>query len=299
LSTDAQALLYIPKNIELLGLTQVDIKYWNTLVETLERLHSIDGDLHAFNFNGFNLFINLFQQYEFTYNNYTNRLVNFRTDLFRSIFTLLDGYITNDGGVSHFYKSPFTLEHSYHISVPDELGRTGLYYWVRIPDKVIMNFDMLSFFMRPTNWTDNWNTEAIYPNLHSDWRAFPLPRLSDNVSYNSISTQYAIINPNSKNIEAALAYLEAFVQDPHNLIQSSDINFLNFTQKALSFYEDKYDVDLPIFGDIYAIFENGIIPTTPNPNLTIQFIDDYQRGRRTLEETIDMLQREYEMALNE
>jgi len=64
-------------------------------------------------------------------------------------------------------------------------------------------------------------------------------------------------------------------------------------------YNDYYDTTLLVFDDLYSIFENGIINKIPIPNPSNQFVDDYQRGRVNLDEVINIIQREYEMALNE
>jgi len=123
-----------------------------------------------------------------------------------------------------------------------------------------------------------------------------MTRLSEDVKYNDIFVKYAIINPNSKKRDDALFYLDAFVNAPHDALAPY---YCNFTQKDIAFYKDEYDTDLPIFTDIYNIIKDGTISRIPAPITSFMFVNDYQYGRLSLDEVIDIIQREYEMALNE
>jgi hypothetical protein len=227
-------------------------------------------------------FWNSFRQYEFAYNDYVNKYANFDTDLFRHFFTiLLDGWVSHNVENHPLFKNPFDFRFRH------ESGADG--FLSNYPENVIFKNDWISEFLNP------WAADSSDYDIN-DWRILPQPRISENVLKNNVVLYYAVINPNSSNIEDAIFYLESFVKDPHNALLP---NFQNFTQRDMRFYWDTYDTNLLVFGDMYDLFKNGFILTIPSPNLSNQFIDDYQRGRLTLDEVIDVLQREYEMALNE
>jgi hypothetical protein len=281
LSSDASAIIYVPENFNKFELTYDNVKLWEDYIITLENLKITGEVLHAFGNSAEILFFDLYFQYGFTYNDFQNKYVNFRTDIFRNLFSLLDGYRLFEGENHPLFKQNFDFRFM------RENGIDGFYS--NYPEHVIFKSDRISNFLNPYE-----------PNIEgyslSDWRVFPSPRISENVEKNDVLVYYVVINPNSRNIDAAKTYLEAIAENPHNAIQSE---VQNFTQRDISFYEGTYDISLSVFQDIFNLFKNGIIVFNPNHNLSNQFVDDYQRGRRTLEETIDMLQREYEMALNE
>jgi len=281
LSTNANAIIYVPENFKRFNLTQDDIKYFENFMDTLERLHNADNDCRVVAGNSVNFFFDMMSQYSSTYNDYENNHINFKTDLYRNLFTLLDGY--------EYYKGenhPLFLM-KYHYRYRDNLGLD--HFLSNNPDKVIFKIETISDFLLPlASDSKNYSLE--------DWRIFPMTKLTTDVKNNEVYLEYAMINPNSKKKDDALFYLEAFIKDPHNATAST---YCNFTQKDISSYTNYYDTNLPVFSDIYNIMKDGTIVKHPIPAISDQFIDDYQKGRLTLDETIDYLQREYEMALNE
>jgi ABC-type glycerol-3-phosphate transport system substrate-binding protein len=290
LSVDSLALIYVPENFSRFGLSVEDVKYFDNYIATLEIFQNAGSGYYVYGNNAEIFFWDCYKQYEFTYNNYENNYVNFKTELFKNIFTtLFDGYMTFEGQSHSLFKSVYS-ETFYNMD-------GNLVYSAYIPDNVIFKHDWISNFLNP--WSGLGLSTDIYSEAYyfiGDWRAFPTPRISENVNKNKVNIYFALINPNSNNIEKAIIYLEEFVRNPHNLIQQ---HHQNFTQKDLSFYEETYDTSLSVFNDIYDIIKNGFLLVNPSPNISNLFIDDYQRGRMTISEITDVLQREYEMALNE
>lgn len=121
LMANAEGIVYVPENFERYGLSRDDIKYFTNFMKTLERFKDIGDDCRIITGGSEPFFWSMYNQYSFTYNDYDKKQANFKTDLFKSIFTLLDGYHANIGenhplfytGNQYYYKDEIGIDHWY------------------------------------------------------------------------------------------------------------------------------------------------------------------------------------------
>ena len=261
----ASAIL-VPKGaIEETGMTYSDIEH---LDGYLSFARNYTGDRIAFT-NGGTLFEILNLQYEKFYCDFENGDVNYMTPEYFDLYEkMLSGYL-------RYAQNPGAPEGFVHNS--------GLADGVYDGDIVLMTYDL-------------YFNNGDYSDFFEKWRAFPIPKISDNITQNYIDTTYAMINPYSENKEAALRVLEEIALDYYGYAGYYNRCTLMFEDK--SDYPEHYHTDSDIFNDFYDIANNGFISSyvlfTSHPD-----IEEYQNGRATLEEAVAMYQREVEMWLNE
>ena len=129
------------------------------------------------------------------------------------------------------------------------------------------------------------------------WRAFPIPKISEKITYCSVGMSVAIINPASENKEAALKVLETIAENYFDTARGVKYSFLFADRSA---YPEYYHTGSDIFNDYYEIFSNGVVSTLSVDIATSRpEIDDYQAGKLTLEEAVAEYQRQVDIWLNE
>lgn len=276
-----EAILISESAIEETGVTAEDIKY---LDGYLNFARSYEGERIAYT-NTQSLFYNLGFQYDEYFCDFDNGKADYMTQEYMYMYEQLwKGFIRgfSDGKVG----ATTGFEHNY----------TGDY-----SNNSEMSLCTYGAYSDYENFTDkrlNSNSNAYLTSGSEDffekWRAFPIPRISDKVTKNMVGGIFAVINPSSKNKEAAVKVLEAIAENFYKL-SGQTMTFL-FEDKSM--YPERYRVSSNIFNDFYNIMKNSelykYILYSPRPD-----IDEYQNGRATLEEAVEMYQREVEMWLNE
>lgn len=133
-----------------------------------------------------------------------------------------------------------------------------------------------------------------------DWRAFPVPKISDKVEANFVNAVFAYINPYSENKEAAIKVLEAIAENYDALAEGSAYEAFRypFIKKDKADYGQRYHTDSDLFSDFYEIAADGFVHEYQIMSAR-EDIDRYQSGKLSLDEAIAMYQREVDFWLNE
>lgn len=133
-----------------------------------------------------------------------------------------------------------------------------------------------------------------------DFRAFPIPKISEKVGGNFVNAIFAYINPYGKNKEAAVKVLETIAENYSDLTDGGIYEIFNypFIKKDREDYGEKYSPESRLFGDFYAIAKNGFVHDYQLLSARND-IDLYQSGKISLDEAIEMYAREVGAWLNE
>ena len=211
-------------------------------------------------------------QYDRTYCDFSNGLVNYKTDVFKKYFEQM--------------WSDWIIYSQYPMHPCLNIEKTGSEliseYQRYQPERMLYSLEFL-------------DKEELQFHLGSDrWRAQQEPRLTSEVQGNTVQVQCAIVNPYSENQELAIWYLEQIASHPDVF----DKYYTTFLFQDQNEYEGIYDMSLPLIQDLYQIAKDGVLSSVSYPYKD-SIILDYQEGRLTLEETLERVQRDVEMWLFE
>ncbi len=280
-SSGASAIL-IPKSaIEETGVTAQDIEY---LDDFLEFVRNYDGDRIAYT-NSSSLFSNLEGQYKSVYCDFENKEANFETPLYMHIYEeIWGGWQDPKDGVGATIGFEHNLTGDYSNNSEKALCTYGSY------------IDAENFTDKRLNTDPNVYMTSGSTDFFEKWRAFPIPKISKEVTSNSAGATYALINPYSDNKEAALKVLEIIASDYYEYI--GDACRFSFIYDDKSMYPDYFHPSSEIFNDIFNILENVEFGYYTFSVQRLD-IDDYQAGKLTLEEAVAEYQRQVDIWLNE
>ena len=258
-----------------LGFALDDIKYYQDFHNLV---NSYDGERVSYAI-GANLFFNYDRQYENYYCDFDNMIYDFNTDVYRGIYSLLDGW-------QRYGYSPSMPCFINPAVLGADATRLAL-----DSKKTLFNtnssYDDFIFVSTPDQFAPDTGFDI------NDWRVVHIPWISHDFSENYVNATYAFINPYSKHYDEAVRFLEYIAE---NYFDS--INTYTFIRDNKEEYPDSYMKDTQMFSDVYDICKNGFVS-----EYTIYSsrndIDEYQNGRITLDEAIAMYQREVEIWLNE
>lgn len=255
-----EILWYVPDHFEELGLKTEDVSTLDGFFDTMQKLNEQPSPYIACTWD-FTLAEDVWcRQYESVYNDYDNGMINFNNDIYRHLFQRMwAGWDVKKEG------------HPVLSSQIEGLKDSPRY------DAERMVFSI-----------ENLNSH-IY-NTGDDivkWRALPLPKISESVEGNIAGCMCAVVNPYSKNKELAISYLETAAGDMLSSMMSP-----NFTLKDLSAYVNHYNMEIPVYRDIYEIFKNVIpnkrsFPSSERLDIALK----YQAGELTLDEAINEIDR--------
>lgn len=275
--------LLIPKSaIEETGVTEKDVEY---IDDFLSFVRNYEGERTAYT-NGSQLFYSLEGQYERFYCDIAGKDINYMTEEYFDLYEkMLGGYLRNGQTPG----APEGFEHSI----------TGDYS--NNSEKALCTFGYYSDAEYFSDNRLNTNPDVYLTQGSADffdkWRAFPIPKISEKITYCSVGMSVAIINPSSENKEAALKVLETIAENYFDTARGVKYSFLFADRSA---YPEYYHTDSDIFNDYYEIFSNGVVSTLSVDIATSRSeIDDYQAGRLTLEEAVAEYQRQVDIWLNE
>lgn len=285
LTISTNVVWYVPENFEKNGLNVADL-------DDLEHYMQLSVKSREYDEQGITSYAGSFvawldMQYAVYFNDYSNGIVNFKTDFYYDFFEKM-------------WKGWFVYQNSTHPMLNEAMEDEDYNYYKA--DSVTVKNDRVLFVADLL-----WN-EDITLHAEEGWRVKGMPKLSEKCNQNLVSGVCAMINPASKNKELAMAYLETIAANPSCAINLyTDLFFEDksvyenrryFMKDANAVYEYTYDMSSSVMSDLYDIFKNGRIAYTTTSNL-YNIADDYQNGRYTLEEAVDELQREVEMWLME
>ena len=280
-SSGASAIL-IPKSaIEETGVTAQDIEY---LDDFLEFVRNYDGDRIAYT-NSSLLFDYLEYQYEAYYCDYDNKEANFETPLYMHIYEeIWGGWQDPKDGVGATIGFEHNLSGDYSNNSEKALCTYGSY------------IDAENFTDKRLNTDPNVYMTSGSTDFFEKWRAFPIPKISEDVISGIGGGTYALINPYSENKEAALKVLELLASD---YFKYTGNTLSGFMYEDKSMYPESYHPDSEIFNDFLNIIDDNTTMAYYTFSVQRLDIDDYQAGKLTLEEAVAEYQRQVDIWLNE
>ncbi len=280
-SSGASAIL-IPKSaIEETGVTAQDIEY---LDDFLEFVRNYDGDRIAYT-NSSLLFDYLEYQYEAYYCDYDNKEANFETPLYMHIYEeIWGGWQDPKDGVGATIGFEHNLSGDYSNNSEKALCTFGSY------------IDAENFTDKRLNTDPNVYMTSGSTDFFEKWRAFPIPKISEDVISGIGGGTYALINPYSENKEAALKVLELLASD---YFKYTGNTLSGFMYEDKSMYPESYHPDSEIFNDFLNIIDDNTTMAYYTFSVQRLDIDDYQAGKLTLEEAVAEYQRQVDIWLNE
>ena len=274
--------ILIPKSaIEETGVTAQDIEY---LDDFLEFVRNYDGDRIAYT-NSSSLFSNLEGQYKSVYCDFENKEANFETPLYMHIYEeIWGGWQDPKDGVGATIGFEHNLSGDYSNNSEKALCTYGSY------------IDAENFTDKRLNTDPNVYMTSGSTDFFEKWRAFPIPKISEDVISGIGGGTYALINPYSENKEAALKVLELLASD---YFKYTGNTLSGFMYEDKSMYPESYHPDSEIFNDFLNIIDDNTTMAYYTFSVQRLDIDDYQAGKLTLEEAVAEYQRQVDIWLNE
>ena len=226
----------------------------------------------------------LHAQYEEYYCDFENNKFDYTTDLYKNFYgELLNPTITGDDPAISLLINP--------IKYVDE----------RHPEANLTSLDDPNYYPDITLFSAGRYAYCDYadqcPKFFEQWRAVPVPKISEKVNGNYIEVTFAYINPYTENYEDAVAALEVIAQNLSDI--STNESAYSFLYEDKSAYASRYHTDSEVFSDFYEIAANGFLS---DYRLIYELRDDirqFDEGRITVDEAVEMYQRQVEIWLNE
>ena len=268
--SSTQVVWYVPENFEKKSLSITDLQDWEAFSALSEKTKAFE-DCTGY-ITGIGPFgIDLWQQYDNVYCDFTKGEVDYHTELFRSYFDKMwSGWeLYSAKGMHPFFQT--------------------------VPEDSRMEWEHEQFQTDSTLFcVEELRKYALGYRSEEEWRITGIPKLSEDVTKQYVGCFCAIVNPASPNKELALAYLEAIAENP-GMFSSIYTEFI-FEDEAM--YEGRYDFSKPQIRDIYNLMKEGALSVSSFSEKYI-LVDAYQKGRYTLDEIIDKIERDTDMWLNE
>ncbi len=275
---------YIPENIQKFDITPEDLTSLDSYIAVLERLHDKMGEYHYYN-NADIFWLECDSRYEVNYNNYETGEVRFDTELYRGLADFFWSGWERYGSAYANHPLFFMALQQTRDSVTT-LGET--------PD-----FDRDSVIFKTISISEHLISTAKvgsnkFRKLLEGWRVLPFPNLQSDSEQAVIKMMYAMVNPYSRQQEAAIEYLEVMLEN-----QADVVEWPAFFREDMAYYEQYYDVSVPAFQDLYGIFRNADVYYGHSWDTSTDYIVEYQQGLISLDEAIERRQRHAVMGLEE
>lgn len=267
------ALVYPEKALIEAGISPESLEYYDSFMKAVREY---SGSRKKY-ITGMGFFGVLDNQYQNYYCDFKNKKFDYNTDVYKNIYGFLDGWVTNSPNPT----PPYFSERSF---MSDDYLRA---------DDIL--FDLQTDYSTyAVGLIENEFATADFEYDINEWRAVHQPYISEKVDKNLTNVVFAYINPNSTKIDNAIKVLEYIADNPFDAMGRK----YSFILKDKSAYPESYRPDSTLFNDFYKIAENGFINEYVVPSARPD-IDDYQRGKTTMDKAIKAYEREVEMWLNE
>ena len=264
--------------------TEVTPEKIEYLDDFLKFVREYDGNRIAYT-NSSSLFSDLENQYEILYfSDTSNKDINFITPEYMHIYSEILSYTNSDDKIGATLGFEHNLTGDYSNNSEKALCTFGSYSSAE-------NFTDKRLNTDPNVYMTSGSTDFF-----EKWRAFPIPKISEEVTSNSASAAFAFINPFSENKDAALYVLETIASDFYKYAGNNSKYSMMFSD--ISAYPDYFYTDSNIFSDYFEMLKNAKLSKFVFPAARTD-IDDYQAGKLTLEEAVAEYQRQVDIWLNE
>lgn len=277
ISNYVYGIVYPTASFKEAGIAREDLLYYKGFMDCVRNKST---EKHAFQFGNV-IYNSLLMQYAEYYCNFENGEFDFTSDAFKEFFTDLCTYYPDyDSWEPYGFTHPRTYDPEVN---PELIGKEELAHY-----STDLTFMSISFY--------NYYYHAIYcPTFFEEWRAIPMPRLSEDVTANYVELEFAVINPYSKNKEAATKLLEDIATN-YMSVRGGQAAY-SFLLEDKSAYSSDYHPESQVFNDFYNIAKDGFIFTYEIGSAVI--CDNYSRGLISAEEALEELQRQVNISLNE
>lgn len=270
-------IVYPAAALEEAGIKREELRYYDGFMSAVRNKKS---SKHVFQF-GDVIYNSLLMQYAKYYCDFENGEFDFTSDTFAKFFTeLLTYYPDYDSWEPEGFMHPRKYDPEAN---PELVGKEETANF--IADLTLMNISSFNYYEYATHCAD----------FFDDWRAVPMPRLSQDVIANYIEAEFAVINPYSTNKEAAVNLLEDIAQN-YMSVRGGQAKY-SFLLKDKSAYSSDYHPDSQVFADFHEIASEGFIFTYEIDCAAI--CDDFSKGALTEKEALAELQRQVDISLNE
>lgn len=273
-------IIYPKSAAEELGFTPDDIKYFNDFISLVREY---DGSRKSYCY-GISLFHELNSQYQNFYCDFENGVANYDTEVYKELYHFLDGWVN----------------YSSNPVVPGFASNADL---SPNPWLTLLNSDKILFNLRSDyEMYANGMPDATYgpkPDFTfdiNDWRAVHEPYLSEKVDKILGGAVCAYINPHSSKKAEAVRALEYIAEHYYDALDR--LFEYPFIKKDINDYPERYHTESDLFNDFYNIAANSCVGIS-GPMSAREDIDEYQNGRLTIDEAIEMYEREVNIWLNE
>lgn len=265
-----QVVWYVPENFEEKLLSTAALQDWEEFFALSEKAKGF-GNYGGYVTGAGSLGMDLWKQYDNVYCDFSKGKANYHTELFRRYFDKMwSGWEVYSPEPQH------------------PLLRT-------VSNDGEMEWEQTQFQKQSTLFCiEDLRKKFLGYRSEEGWRVTGIPRLSKDVTKGYVNCFCAIVNPVSPNKELAFAYLEAIAENP-GVFTSIYTEFI-FEDEAM--YEGRYDLTQAQVRDIYNVMKEGTL-SGPVFSEKYNLVDEYQKGRYTLDEVIDKIERDTDMWLNE
>ncbi len=259
-----KACVFMPQSaVTELGITADSIKYYDDYMNLLK---SYKGERKSYS-AALTLFYYLEEQYDHYYNDFPNEFADYNTEVYRKLY---------DEQVSGWVR---------YAQEPDSP------YFLCIGKNNYSSSETLSAVYKFSDYAANC------PDFYTDWRAFPIPLLSEKVEATSGGGTFMIINPSSLNKEAAVKVMETVAENYFEL--PGRFQGYKFLYESPEHYPKSYHPESQIFKDVLSFAGSGFVKVYESIVTSHGEVEPYQQGEITLDEAIARYQREVELWLKE
>lgn len=282
---------YIPENMEKLGLTEESLETLESYMDAVQIVNK--SEKYRF-YNSFFLLQDMDNMYTLNYAVDSNGKINYQTEMFRWLAdTLWTGWVRNSA-VPSFPELVHRTDDDNDMEEDDDIHDIVVEGETSDFDRSIVAFKtndirahiLYSFF-------EERGKEYVQEQLEG-WRVMSGPKIADASEKTYSHLGYYVINPYSKQKEAALEYLEAYIT-----YNAQIMTYPQFLQEDIDTYSVWFDTSQPAFQDMYQLQKESVITRKNEMVRFDSYIDDYQSGLITLDQAIEERQRIAEMVTEE
>lgn len=261
-------------NLRKAGILSTDLKDFSSMMDCLEKLNDLEGIYVYGNDYGYWLLANYITN---------NMKTDFSSDVFKDYFMRMwSGW---DFGEEDGFENHPLLGKAKLVRVEED-GR--IYYLAASEYSCMVDPDKTLFHMVGVN--DIMTRES----LKEGTTVSPLPLISGGYKQSITIPLIAIVNPNGKNRDKAIHFLEDYSE---YIRKNGNAGMI---YKDISDYPDFYSTDSKIFNDVYDICKDALVMDHGMANdYYFNEITDYQSGKIDIDTALRSMQRKEDAYRNE
>lgn len=282
------SLIYSDDTAKEAGFTREELLYYDSMVEFVK---NYKGTRKAYT-TGTEFFNSLESQYEQYYCDFENKEFDYMTDTYRKIYSTLEGWKRyGESPTPKYFENGIIINplNDYEKILFLEKNLNGFV------GSIYTTIEGARLTVERGDFDESYLEQFLTEDEIGKWRIAPMPRIDSTIDKNKVNVMFAYINPYSQNKENAVRMLEELAANFFDYLGAYPCTYL-FEDEDI--YPENYLPGSQLFADIYDICKNGYI-SAYQVNTAHGDIEEYQNGRATLDEAIEMYQREVNIWLNE